>query len=379
MSIEVKEGFVHTLQAYVKAGNSLKSSDLIKCFTPILWEGSSLRLIDQRKLPVEEVELVCSDWQITAKAIKDMVVRGAPAIGITAAYGLVLAAQGCQDLENSEQIKVLMEAAEGLAQTRPTAVNLFWAIDRMSQVWKGEIEHINLSQALEIEAVAIHLEDIETCRAMGAHGAALLGDQVNLLTHCNTGALATGGHGTALGVIRSAHEQGKLNMVYADETRPFWQGARLTAWELHKDSIPVKVICDSMSAHFMSLGAVDAVFVGADRIAANGDTANKIGTYLLAIAAAAHQVPFYVVAPKSTIDLATVTGRSIPIEQRPNREVTHCGEQRVVPVGVEVENPAFDVTPARLITAIITENGVIPQDHFTSGLAALFSDHSDSN
>ena len=219
----------------------------------------------------------------------------------------------------------------------------------------------------------IHLEDIETCRAMGHHGALLLGDNAKILTHCNTGALATGGHGTALGVIRSAAELGKLKQVYADETRPFWQGARLTAWELHQDRLPVKVICDSMSAHFMRRGEIDAVFVGADRIAANGDTANKIGTYPLAIIAQAHKVPFYVVAPKSTIDLSTPSGSEIPIEQRPEREVTHCGDYRVVPEGVPVENPAFDVTPAELITAIITEDGVIEQGLFKSGLAALFT------
>ena len=206
------------------------------------------------------------------------------------------------------------------------------------------------------------------CRAMGAHGASLLSADAKLLTHCNTGALATGGHGTALGVIRSAWAEGKVNMVYADETRPFLQGSRLTAWELHRDAIPVEVVCEGMAAHLMSQGRVDAVFVGADRIAANGDAANKIGTYGLAIIAQAHQVPFYVVAPTSTVDLQTPTGAEIPIEQRDASEVTHCGGRRIVPEGVGVQNPAFDVTPAAYITAIITEQGVITQDHFTQGL-----------
>lgn len=273
-----------------------------------------------------------------------------------------------------EQIEVLESAAQGLSETRPTAVNLFWAINRMALVWRETSPEVDLCRRLEEEAVLIHLEDIATCRSMGTYGASLLSLQARVLTHCNTGALATGGHGTALGVIRSAFEQGKLAQVYADETRPFWQGARLTAWELHRDQIPVKVICDSMSAHLMSHGQVDAVFVGADRIAANGDTANKIGTYLLAIVAAAHQVPFYVVAPKSTIDLKTSHGDLIPIERRPDREVTHCGDHRVVPEGVAVENPAFDVTPANLITAIITEEGIIPQGQFVQGLAKLFND-----
>lgn len=357
----------------VSQAESLKSKDIIDCFTPILWEGDQIRLIDQRKLPSEEIDYICADWVSTAKAIKDMVVRGAPAIGITAAYGLVLAAKSVpKGSEHSSYVDVLEEAAEGLSQTRPTAVNLFWAIEKLRKIWQEATLTSDLVKTLESAAVQIHLEDIATCRLMGAYGASIMGEHCNILTHCNTGALATGGHGTALGVIRSTHEQGKLQQVYADETRPFWQGARLTAWELHCDQIPVKVITDSMSAHLMSLGKIDAVFVGADRIAANGDAANKIGTYLLAIVAAAHQVPFYVVAPKSTVDLNTASGEAIPIERRPDREVTHCGEYRMVPEGVEVENPAFDVTPANLITAIITEEGIIPQENFAQGLTDLF-------
>ena len=359
----------------VLKAKSLHSKEMIDCFTPILWEGNQIRLIDQRKLPSEEIEYICEDWKTTAKAIKDMVVRGAPAIGITAAYGLVLAAKAVDNKgDRSKLLSILDEAADGLAQTRPTAVNLFWAIAKLRKIWNEATLDTDLVSALEQEAVSIHLEDIATCRLMGDYGASLLSAKAQVLTHCNTGALATGGHGTALGVIRSAHEQGKLKQVYADETRPFWQGARLTAWELHRDQIPVKVITDSMSAHLMSLGKVDAVFVGADRIAANGDAANKIGTYLLAIVAAAHQVPFYVVAPKSTVDLETANGELIPIERRPDREVTHCGDYRMVPEGVEVENPAFDVTPANLITAIITEEGIIPQNNFTEGLVELFKD-----
>ena len=272
------------------------------------------------------------------------------------------------------------EAQNGLSQTRPTAVNLFWALQRMEKCWatleeahssQGHIQSpvtdILVSRCDQV-ALAIHREDVAMCQAMGAHGASLLSSETRILTHCNTGALATGGHGTALGVIRSAWLEGKLSMVYADETRPFLQGSRLTAWELHRDQIPVEVICEGMAAHLMSQGNVDAVFVGADRIAANGDAANKIGTYGLAIIARAHDVPFYVVAPTSTVDLNTSTGDGIPIEQRKSIEVTHCGGRRIVPEGVGVQNPAFDLTNDSYITAIITEQGVIPSGHFVSGL-----------
>lgn len=360
---------------------SLLTSDLITCFTPIKWEGNQLRLIDQRLLPSEETEVCCSSWREVADAIRAMVVRGAPAIGITAAYGLVLAAQEFdQDLEIHELILSLERAARGLSETRPTAVNLFWAIEEMSTVWRKAPSTQSLARQLEERAVQIHLDDIATCQAMGDAGAALLNDGARILTHCNTGALATGGYGTALGVIRSAHAQGKLAQVYADETRPFWQGSRLTAWELHREKIPVRVICDSMAGYLMQRGQIDAIFVGADRIAANGDTANKIGTYPLSIIANAHSIPFYVVAPTSTVDLNTLTGEEIPIERRPDREVTHCGDHRVVPEGVEVENPAFDVTPAKLITGIVTERGVILRDNFLDGLKNQLGDkHSPPN
>ncbi len=310
---------------------------------PIRWVDGALHLIDQRALPTDERYLDYDDWREVAVAIREMVVRGAPAIGITAAYGLALAARAGEDLE---------EARAGLAATRPTAVNLFWALDRMATLFEAGPERL-----LE-EAHAIAAEDLAMCHAMGAHGAALLPAGVRLLTHCNAGALATGGHGTALGVIRTAHAQGKVAMVYADETRPFLQGARLTAWELHHEGIPARVITDNMAGYFMARGDIDAVVVGTDRVAANGDVANKIGTYGLAVLCKHHGLPFYVAGPTSTVDLATPTGADIPIEQRPAREVTHVGERRLVPEGMEVENPAFDVTPHELVTAIITEKGV---------------------
>lgn len=362
----------------------------IDCFTPVHFTSEGVRCIDQRALPVDEIYLTFRDWRAVAQCIKDMVVRGAPAIGITAAYGIALAARALRterpNADAEEARGLLQEAREGLAQTRPTAVNLFWALERMAARWEEAIqESAGVSSAeapaltdlivssCDQEALAIHREDIEMCRAMGDHGAQLLtqrlkGAPARLLTHCNTGALATGGHGTALGVIRSAWERGELGHVYADETRPFLQGSRLTAWELHRDEIPVEVICEGMAAHLMSRGLIDAVFVGADRIAANGDAANKIGTYGLAIAAAAHEIPFYIVAPTSTVDLDTPTGAEIPIEQRDPSEVTHCGGRQIVPTGVGVQNPAFDVTPAKYITAIITEQGVISSDQFALGL-----------
>ncbi len=311
---------------------------------PIQWREGALHLLDQRKLPVHEEVLRCADWRAVANAIVEMVVRGAPAIGITAAYGVVLGARelGVDGLE---------PVYAGLAATRPTAVNLFWALERMRAVAASE-------EALLAEAHAIAAEDLRMCQAMGAHGAALLDEGTRVLTHCNTGALATGGHGTAFGVIHSAHEQGKIALVYADETRPFLQGSRLTAYELANAGIPARVITDGMAGHFMARGQVDAVLVGADRIAANGDTANKIGTYGLAVLCAHHGLPFYVVAPTSTVDLGCPDGSHIPIEQRDPREVTHVGDKQLVPTGVAVCNPAFDVTPAALITAIVTEVGV---------------------
>ncbi len=317
--------------------------------TPVRWKDDGVHLLDQRKLPVQEVWLVCETWQAVADAITQMVVRGAPAIGITAAYGVALAAKHAPD--------GLAQAFDGLAATRPTAVNLFWALNRMraalADVPAGSVEATALA-----EAQAVHLEDLAMCRAMGDHGAALLPDGARVLTHCNTGALATGGHGTALGVVRTAYQQGRLAHVWVDETRPFLQGARLTAWELSQDGIPATVLTDSMAAWCMARGEVDAVIVGTDRVAANGDIANKIGTYGLAVLARHHGVPFYVVGPTSTVDLACATGADIPIERRPDREVTHVGDIRLVPAGVPVANPAFDVTPGDLITAIVTEQGV---------------------
>jgi methylthioribose-1-phosphate isomerase len=299
-----------------------------------------------------------------AEAIVSMVVRGAPAIGITAAYGVALAARaGLRGVD-------LEAAFDGLAATRPTAVNLFWALDRLRRrIAEVEAEGGDLGIAMLAEAEAIHAEDLAMCQAMGDHGAGLLSEGVRLLTHCNTGSLATGGYGTALGVIRSAARQGKLRAVLADETRPFLQGARLTAWELAREGLPVRVITDNMAAWFMLKGEVDAVVVGTDRIAANGDVANKIGTYGLAVLARAHGLPFYVVGPTSTIDLNMPDGTGIPIEQRPPREVTHVGQTQVVPTGVLVENPAFDVTPAHLVTAIVTEHGVL-RPPFAEGLRA---------
>lgn len=315
----------------------------MSAFHTIRWEGDAVVLIDQRALPADERYVRCATWPEVADAIRSMVVRGAPAIGITAAYGMVLAARAGADLA---------EARAGLAATRPTAVNLFWALDRMYACAAGGAE------GLLDEAHTIAAEDLAMCEAMGAHGAALLPTGTRILTHCNTGALATGGHGTALGVIRTAWAEGRLDAVYADETRPFLQGSRLTAWELHRDAIPVKVIVEGMAAHFMARGEVSAVIVGTDRVAANGDVANKIGTYGLAVLCRHHDIPFYVAGPTSTVDLATATGADIPIEQRDPREVTHVGERQLVPDGVAVCNPAFDVTPADLVTAIITEAGV---------------------
>ncbi len=317
---------------------------------PLRWDAQAraLYMLDQRQLPEREVWMVCKTWQEVAQAIQDMVVRGAPAIGIAAAYGMVLAADGC-DCE---------AAVVGLARTRPTAVNLFWALDRMSRKLK-DTAAADVPQALLAEAMAIHREDRAMCEAMGDFGAELLPKAARVLTHCNAGALATGGYGTALGVIRSAWREGRLSMVYADETRPYLQGARLTAWELHHDGVPVKVICDNMAASLMSQGRIDAVIVGTDRVAANGDIANKIGTLGVAVLCRHFGIPFYVAAPTSTIDLSTPSGAQIVIEQRSSLEVTHMGDRRLVPEGVGVENPSFDVTPVDLVTALITERGVL--------------------
>ncbi len=330
-------------------------SRMNEVLSPLAWSHGVLALLDQRLLPTEEVWREYRDHRDVATAIREMVVRGAPAIGCTAAYGVALAALQHADLD---------EAIALLAATRPTAVNLFWALERMRRVAPRTPE------ALVREAIAIHEEDIAACKAMGAHGAALLPAGC-VLTHCNAGALATGGYGSALGVIRAAVARGTKLEVLADETRPFLQGARLTAWELMKSGIPVTLITDNMAGHFMARGKVQSVVVGADRIAANGDTANKIGTFSVAVLAREHAIPFYVAAPRSTIDRAIADGRGIPIEERAPREVTHVGGVQVAPTGVAVGNPAFDVTPAKYITAIVTEAGVA-RPPYGESIAALF-------
>ena len=313
----------------------------------IRWEGNTLYLLDQTKLPVTEVWLPYTDYRPVADAIRTMVVRGAPAIGVTAAYAYCLAALAGEGLG---------EAKETLAASRPTAVNLFWALERMEHKAK---ECGGAAEPLIAEAKAIHAEDVAMCRAMGAHGAAVVPEHARILTHCNAGALATGGYGTALGVIRAAHEAGKVNMVYCDETRPLLQGARLTAYELVSDHIPATLIADNMAASLMAKGKIDLAVVGCDRMAANGDFANKIGTYGVAVLAAYHGIPFYTVLPSSTIDMSIPDGKHIVIEERDPAEVTHFAGVQTAPEGIRVCNPAFDVTPHKLLTGIVTEKGVI--------------------
>ncbi len=339
---------------------------------PILWDEKGLRLLDQRLLPWREKYLRFTTWQAVRKAIKQMVVRGAPAIGITGAIGLVLGAEKIKTKSRRVFLHRLSRIAEGLKRARPTAVNLAWAIDRLLAVAEKErgADSQELIEILRQEALKIWEEDIAANRRMGALGARLLPDEGVVLTHCNAGALATGGFGTALGVIRAAVEQGKKLSVLADETRPWLQGARLTTWELKKVGIPVKVIPDVAAGFLMARGEIQAVVVGADRIAANGDIANKIGTYSVAVLAQENNVPFYVAAPRSTIDLETETGDQIPIEERPETEVLYCVGKRLTPKGVRAKNPAFDVTPARYVRGIITEAGVAypPYDQSLKGL-----------
>ena len=338
---------------------------------------SDVVMVDQRKLPGQEVYVHCKTPAEVARAIKSMVIRGAPAIGVAAAMGIALGV-GRSKAQGTRQLAVeFTRMCDMMAATRPTAVNLFWAIDRMKQAFATGVRAgesvAELGVRLEREARAIHDEDVQSCRDMGRFGAEIVPPSARILTHCNAGALATAGYGTALGVIRAAAEQGKVAQVYADETRPFLQGARLTAWELVRDRVPTTVIAESMTGPLMQQGQIDVVVVGADRIAANGDVANKIGTYTVAMMAHAHGVPFYVAAPLSTIDLATPSGADIPIEQRPAREMTHLGATRLVPEGAGVWNPAFDVTPARLVTGIITERG-IAKPPFEESLKALFKE-----
>jgi methylthioribose-1-phosphate isomerase len=327
-------------------------------FESVRYEDGALLLLDQRRLPGEEAYLRCQDPDSVAQAITDMVVRGAPAIGVTAAYAIALGMRGAGGDAGLRRQR-LERLAERLRATRPTAVNLFWAIERMrARFAAAEAAGADVAADLLDEAHRIKAEDLAACRRMGGLGAELLPARARVLTHCNAGALATAGYGTALGVVRAAAAAGKLDAVFADETRPFLQGARLTAWELQKDGIPATLIADSVAGHLMAVGEVNAVVVGADRIAGNGDVANKIGTYALAVLAKENGIPFYVVAPVSTIDLQTASGAAIPIEERAADEVTHHAGRRVAPEGVRVRNPAFDVTPHRYVTAIVCERGV---------------------
>jgi methylthioribose-1-phosphate isomerase len=328
--------------------------------TPIRWTGEALEILDQRRLPWEETWIRADTVETVADAIREMAVRGAPAIGIAAAYGIAIAVRPATGPARMRE--AAEAAAKLLAQTRPTAVNLRWAIDRMAvavaAATGGARDAPSMRRRIEGEALAIHQEDVAANRRIGVFGAGLLPDPCTVLTHCNAGALATGGFGTALGVVRAAALAGKRVRVLADETRPFLQGARLTAWELARDGIDVAVICDGMAGTILRTGEVNAVVVGADRIAANGDTANKIGTYPLAVLARRHDVPFYVAAPVSTFDRSLADGRDIPIEERPGEEAATIGGLRIVPDGVSMRHPAFDVTPADLISAVVTEEGV---------------------
>ncbi len=335
----------------------------------IAYEPGVLRLLDQRRLPSESVYVELRDWRSVADAIAAMIVRGAPAIGITAAYGMALAAR--EAATTADPLDSLSTAASGLSGARPTAVNLSWAVRRQLDLARENSDARAVIDALERNARAIHDEDIEACRRIGHAGAELIGPDATILTHCNTGSLATGGYGTALGVVRSAHRAGKLRRVLVDETRPQLQGARLTTWELAQDGIPHTLITDSMAAWFMRQGRVSAVVVGADRIAGNGDTANKIGTYGLALLARAHGVPFIVAAPLSTLDGTLAGGDAIPIEERDPDEVTHIGDVAIAPAGTIAANPAFDVTPAELITAIATERGLVRAPYATSIASVL--------
>jgi methylthioribose-1-phosphate isomerase len=343
----------------------------------IEWQDDTIVMVDQRKLPGQELYVRCRTSQEVAKAIRTMVIRGAPAIGVAAAMGIALGMRRSTAKGTRQFAVEFQKTCDMMAATRPTAVNLFWAIDRMKQTFSegalaGESTE-ELAARLNREARAIHDEDVANCRTMGQFGASLVPDGARVLTHCNAGALATAGYGSALGVIRAAVEQGKRIAVFADETRPFLQGARLTAWELVRDGISTTVITESMAGPLMRAGEIDLVVVGADRIAANGDTANKIGTYTVAVLAREHKIPFYVAAPLSTIDLATPDGEHIPIEERDQREVSHFGASRLTPVGAKIRNPAFDVTPNRYITGIITERGVFAAP-FGESLQQAFTD-----
>ena len=330
-------------------------------FKTIEYKGDHVIMIDQTKLPTKEIYVTCKDYKDVGRAIKDMLIRGAPAIGVAAAMGVAIGAQDIMADNVKDFKKELDKVCRHLSKTRPTAVNLFWAIDRMKVLLDKNSKKTvtQIKKILKAESKKILREDIKINKKIGENGAALIADGDNVLTHCNAGALATGGYGTALGVIRSAHNQKKDIHVFADETRPFLQGARLTAWELMRDNIPVTLITDNMAGYFMQKGMVDKIVVGADRIASNGDVANKIGTYSLAILAKEHKIPFYVAAPVSTFDFAIKSGDEIKIEERDPMEVTHVFGKRVSPNNILIQNPAFDVTPSKYITAIITQKGVI--------------------
>lgn len=328
---------------------------------PLKYENGILKLIDQTKLPTEHILVECRTYEEVAKAIVDMIVRGAPAIGVSAAYGVAIGAIAIESESKEEFFKKLETICQVIKGTRPTAVNLFWAVDRVYEKALANKDKTikEIKDIIVEEAVTMDREDEETCKAIGKHGNELIKENSTILTHCNAGALATSDYGTALGVIRAAHEAGKNINVFADETRPYLQGARLTAWELQQDGIPVTLICDNMAGHFMKAGKIHCVIVGADRIALNGDTANKIGTYSVAVLAKENNIPFYVAAPVSTIDFSIETGESIPIEERKAEEVTHIKGIQLAPEGIKVLNPAFDVTPNRYVAAIITEKGVL--------------------
>jgi len=337
------------------------------------WTDAGVRFIDQTKLPTEETYVTCKTYEGVADAIRTMIVRGAPAIGVAAAMGIALGLRESKARDHAELTQDFDRICDALGSTRPTAVNLFWAIRRMKDTFDAVSAQpiANIQQTLIAEAQQMLVEDIATNEAMGKHGAGLLPASGGVLTHCNAGALATCGYGTALGVIRAAVASGKNLHVFADETRPFLQGSRLTAWELMKDGIPTTVISDNMAGAIMRQGKIAAVIVGADRIAANGDVANKIGTYTVAVLAKEHGIPFYVAAPFSTVDLNTPDGTQIPIEQRSSTEVTHMAGKQIAPDGVLVENPAFDVTPHQYVSAIITERGIVREPYAETLRAAM--------
>ncbi|MFQ5480228.1 MAG: S-methyl-5-thioribose-1-phosphate isomerase [Thermodesulfobacteriota bacterium] len=343
-------------------------------FKTIEWVDKGVRMIDQRVLPTREVYKTFKGYKEVAGAIKDMVVRGAPAIGVAGAMGIALGASKISPKDFKTFSRDFRKIVKHVAGARPTAVNLAWAARRMEDVFEKNKDRPTeeIKKILIAEARKMHDEDVLINKKLGANGARLLKKNSTVLTHCNAGALATAGYGTALGVIRAAVEKGKNISVLADETRPFLQGARLTAWELKKDNIDVTLIADNMAGHLMKEGLVDAVVVGADRIASNGDAANKIGTYTVAVLAKEHKIPFYVAAPTSTIDMDIKTGAEIPIEERSTKEITHIGGKRLAPAGIKIKNPVFDVTPAKLITAIITEKGVAKKP-FRAGIKALFA------